>query len=647
MAEAKTGRWKAIWKQVIYTIPAVTLMWLQMALVMAIDRNMAIISFVPPVYFIMNRARKFRLRMFVKDYLLLVSLMILGNFVTWHIALQVVADLIIGFCIVFALCNRASQYGYLSYFMAFVFIQFRPIPFSKTGLLFGLVSLMFALDLVWFGVAILYRRRHHISIIYHQKEMGVAAAYLEILAKDPYSVREETPEAVELKKVIDAVYSAFYDSRRFPSTISYRSLVLYKIAIFLKRMYHLPNLVGREILVEERESLEGLAAMLRHGQQNIIHGDADALIMEVVNLQRPDETTFDRYYNTSLEQWARILHDICFYQKSQEKTLITGFQASGDYIRRFGLGSYLLLNEYRVRFALRLSSVLAFTALVAYFIPDQYSYWLPLNAIFMVHPIYEQSITQMNGRIMGTLVGSLLALFLFHAFPYSWMHLVGFAAGSFLFYAWSPAKWSRNIWTAVYATSLVSLSMGVDSTVITRVAYILTASVVSTVFNRFVFSMNDRSQYINTLQSLAHLSSQLLERLTVKELHDVELGAIIYSSGQLHYMQNIMAGYLKRTTSDLEAGRNLRLGEQFLRLHDKLLRIYYVLISNEAYEEYRDTLCKIRDCIQGGIDRHPEMVRSADFEEVEVLVEDLERELQVEFGGVPSLMGRKIEEVEV
>ena len=91
------------------------------------------------------------------------------------------------------------------------------------------------------------------------------------------------------------------------------------------------------------------------------------------------------------------------------------FSKSKEYFEKYSKYKFSL-NQFKIRFAIRISLLLAisFTAIRAFNIPK--GYWIPMTIFLLTMPFYEDSKKRVSLRFKGTVIGLIASFILFSIF---------------------------------------------------------------------------------------------------------------------------------------------------------------------------------------------------------------------------------------
>ena len=114
----------------------------------------------------------------------------------------------------------------------------------------------------------------------------------------------------------------------------------------------------------------------------------------------------------------------------------------------------LSLESFEMRFAMRLSIVMALSCTISYVLPITHSYWIPLNAFLLLQPSCEDSSYRMKTRPIGTLIGCCIEFLVYPFLPSVGVQLLFALVMISLMYCSTPGTWYQPIFSTCYALTL-------------------------------------------------------------------------------------------------------------------------------------------------------------------------------------------------
>ena len=119
----------------------------------------------------------------------------------------------------------------------------------------------------------------------------------------------------------------------------------------------------------------------------------------------------------------------------------------------------LSLNNFEVRFALRLAVVMTISTTVSLLWEFEHTYWFPLHAFLLLQPSYEESAHRMITRPVGTAIGCLVVHLVYPWLP-GLTGVFAFALAMIsLMYCCTPGSWVHPIFSTSFALALATLTV--------------------------------------------------------------------------------------------------------------------------------------------------------------------------------------------
>ena len=178
----------------------------------------------------------------------------------------------------------------------------------------------------------------------------------------------------------------------------------------------------------------------------------------------------------------------------------------------------LSLNNFEVRFALRLAVVMTISTTVSLLWEFEHTYWFPLHAFLLLQPSYEESAHRMITRPVGTAIGCLVVHLVYPWLP-GLTGVFAFALAMIsLMYCCTPGSWVHPIFSTSFALALATLTVKEGQAIQLRLFYLLLAVALVLVVNRFLVPTRKATQFRHNLRTLCRLQASYWE-LVQRSLH--------------------------------------------------------------------------------------------------------------------------------
>lgn len=448
----------------------------------------------------------------------------------------VVINLIVPFLIVYLYTDRFKPKGYFVYVMAFVFMQLRPIQLS--ALPKRLCALTYGMIVVILALFINSLKQRQLNS-YDLAQKGLLNLSKQI---NKQSQKESIKDEIdELSKIMNGLNNLVYSSRNykylmnsFGSNNYYFMLVLQKFQyvihkinlcdddlndwnIYLKRLNELLEKLSKEINEEDNTYLIKLLDDFQEGT-NIISANIESEISEIISilkmvLSKMDSSIFDE----EKETWKipKRIHKLR------------------------GIRYNLKLDRFQLRFAFRLSFVVATTFFITRLTGLDHSYWIPMNAFFMVAPFYEESAQKVNHRILGTIGGSILTLVLLHLFHTVSAHIIIVALMTICMYSVTPSTWIMTSYSTCYGLALTTIAMNQDEAIILRLVYIVVAAMIAILANKYILPNKSSYEFQLNIKRLITIDREMVRMLRMalenrKEMDETYFKELLIQSNQVN-----------------------------------------------------------------------------------------------------------------
>lgn len=505
-------------------------------------RYSIIVSFMTTIFQV-RRQKPFSLKGMILLFVEQMSICMLAFLATLNLPLCILFNAIVPFFLVYLQSTQFYPKGYFTNAMAFVFLQLSPVGFDGLLPLTGVIAYALSVLILAFY---LYSLLHHTSQNYSLARKGLAILADEFsLMSDGKNKKEHIAQLLTFQGTL---HSMAYKSRgtrhvvRGEGKVHYMFALLFQRASYFIQDYSPEN---EDKWLKDRDLLRKTAEFLRKTGQDFTLDDNEPLIQEACELLgETDELSerFSVFLRNFLHLLVLTLHDIT--EINHEKN--TKSWKLPQYVRPFeGIRNRFRLDNFEVRFALRLSLVLVLSFAICRITDINHSYWLPLNAFLLVQPMYEDSARRLKTRLSGTILGSILAFLVI-----SQIHGL---AGHFLFatvmvsfmYCFVPGTIIQAICSTGFSLSLTSLTMSSTTAVELRIAYVLSAVILVLIINKFFFQTSLRGQFHHNMKELFYVEESYLTMLNISTKRQIDYGVVSETLTHFHLLYGQAADYLK------------------------------------------------------------------------------------------------------
>ena len=551
--------------------------------------------------------------------------------------LCILLNILVPFVLVFTQSSQFNPKGYFSYAMLFVFLTLMP-PTTPTELLTELV-------VFWFCVCLLT-----VSLWGYRYFFGVPSTPLtldgtlsELAELIPLLIYPERQRELEqrFQQLLHDFHQLSYHQNFF-SIQSRETQVHDMVATLVQRFsYLISDYEWRGELDQSRISaLEELSAFLRETVP-LLDTPAQARQLEaaqqLLNRMSIPEGRIRIFCRSllhmlilllrtrgALSQPPRAVHRISWGELLQQTRL------------------RLSLESFEMRFAMRLSIVMALSCTISYVLPITHSYWIPLNAFLLLQPSCEDSSYRMKTRPIGTLIGCCIEFLVYPFLPSVGVQLLFALVMISLMYCSTPGTWYQPIFSTCYALTLTSMTLNETTAITLRIVYLGAAVILVFLVNRFFFPIRKEALFTHNIKALFSLHNRYWDIIRKGLSQDTELSVSCEILTHFHMLYEECVAYLKRASAfplrnDLQTVL-LTLWHMFSELE----QMHYMVRAKRVDPEEKPAILDLISAIQK--DLYP-IIRYQDFtplkEQIHCRDKDLAYLLHEYLGHAESLLQYK------
>nr|WP_279325030.1 FUSC family protein [Clostridium sp. 1001275B_160808_H3] len=263
-----------------------------------------------------------------------------------------------------------------------------------------------------------------------------------------------------------------------------------------------------------------------------------------------------------------------------------------------GIRYNLKLDKFQLRFALRLSFVITATFLISKLTGLNHSYWIPMNAFFMITPFYEDSAQRINNRILGTIIGSILAFILLSIFKTPNSHIVIIVIMTICMYSATPSTWIMTSYSTCYGLALVTLAMDRTEAIELRLVYIFIAAIISILASKYILPNKSSYEFKLNVNKLIEIDRRMVSMLrkaleNKDEFDNTYLRELLIRSNQINLD---IKNYKKKNEYEQSFYNNLlEINKQLIH---EVRQISYIAINNEGILQEDKNINEVLDNIE-------------------------------------------------
>lgn len=443
-----------------------------------------------------------------------VAISALAGLCTVHIAVRLVLNVVFPFVWVCLHSSPFDKQGYFVGAMTFVFVQLMRITPGEVGYMVIVSCCTSALTAAAIIIIVLIRRSRKPDYSVIRSGLLAVAARLE-------NARGK-PAEDDLFSVDERLYRLSYDGNYVVHPFrgmenAYCSFAL----LFQRAAYYFSD----EALYKESAQVDELklklAAFLRKAEQQINLENNDALIAEASAMVKEADALkgrFGTFCRNFLRLFVIALGDLTKKKQPRRGNPLKSYASE--------FFNHIKLNTFGLRFAGRLSLVSFSCFLIMFLLDSEHCYWIPLNAFLLVRPSYEESVSRMRARMIGSIAGCLIAYGAYALFPNTIGLYIFFSVMIILTYSSSAGKWPQSLFATASGVSIASLSLGNTSAVEYRLLYLAIAVAIVFVANKFFFPSTRQREFRSNLRSLFNMQKVYITILQSALVRTTDLGVL-------------------------------------------------------------------------------------------------------------------------
>lgn len=206
--------------------------------------------------------------------------------------------------------------------------------------------------------------------------------------------------------------------------------------------------------------------------------------------------------------------------------------------------NHLKLNAFEFRFALRLALVMTICFAIVDLSQAEHSYWLALNAFVIIQPLYEDSVTRVQARLIGSIIGCVAAYGACLLLPGPAWTYAFFTVMITCMYLSTPGKWVQPIFATACGVSMASITLGSGAAVEYRLLYLGIAALLVFLVNRFIFPSTREKQFRFNLHELYRMQRYYIRVLEAGLSRKISLTILHNTLVNFHMLCDEVRKYL-------------------------------------------------------------------------------------------------------
>ena len=464
---------------------------------------------------------------------------------------SIVFNFFVPFGIVYLLSDKFNPKSYFVYGMEFVFLQLVPIsaemlPMQLAALGYGLAVVTAAL----YGYAHLIHRRRHYGTV--RKGLKNLSAQLDKLAQG----QDITAEHLALPPMMVHMNEVIYSSRNYTYLANGYGKINYWFMVLFQRFYYFTDhfvTPGVKPCEQDATYYKTLSQLLSEISDQLNQKD-NHILLEHLQTFLDTQHLADPRQDEAMEELLQLLMlalgelEHCSMAKPQKSWKL----ASEQRMYRNWRGLFQL-EQFQIRFALRLSVVLCFGFSFVRITGLEHAYWYPMTAFLMLMPYAEESLMKINNRILGTLGGvavSICLMSFFHTMPQYIAIMIVMTC--FMYYV-PVTSWTMTVYSTCYGMTLAQLRLGVMQASQLRIVYVLLAAVTAFLANRFLLPNTAKREFRKSVEELFELDLAMVRQMKNQyETGHQDLNQMRDPLVRSHLLENEITTYMNTKMTQAE-----------------------------------------------------------------------------------------------
>ena len=421
----------------------------------------------------------------IRILLLELSIVIVSYLSSINMWIGIVVNFISIFLIMYTIVSPYDIGFYKPFIMLYVFTQY--VTVSRSELPNRLLSVVFGCIII---TLFSYIRKHNekdILINNVKSSLSIIKEQLNNVIENDYQENLSDKCSKMMRALAYKVYITRY--KRFLTTklgkiqfrlfiyIEYLNLYIKSLEIKYKKRHiskkeikELINLIDKVIsycknkitidsLYDEikyiKEKLEGNSSYIK---------DGFIIIFKIINNLSEISKMSDEEVNTVYTEWERTKYDK----------------------RLYSFKAYFKKDSIRFKFAIRMAITLTVSLFAAEILGFHKVIWAVITIMSIMQPYYEDTISNVKGRIKGNAIAILITGILINIINNKIFTIVILIIALYLLYAFK--KYSRiSLYAGIASICLSSLSENINKLIFYRVGYLIVGVIVVLLANKYIF----------------------------------------------------------------------------------------------------------------------------------------------------------------
>ena len=427
---------------------------------------------------------------------------------------------------------RSSPFNNKGYFVGmitFVFLQL--IPFERPDIPKLMVISTMATGILVAVLMILQRFRTR------KMDFSVIRNGLRLIADRLYSGDTDPAGLLSLEHTM---YKMSYNGHNVMHVFARAEHIYYTFGLIFQRCaYYFTDKKNASAAEAAPHARRELAAFLSRAALEMNQQDNSSLICDARELLKKGEHLefrFGSFYRNILRLLSVALKEMT--EKNSYKEPFPVHRYFQDLL------NHLKLNAFEYRFALRLSIVMTVSFAVMDLVHTEHSYWMAMNAFVIIQPMYKDSTSRVQARLIGSVIGCVVAYVATLFLPgTAWIYAF-FSVMISCMYLSTPGKWVQPVFATASGVSMASIVIGSGAAVEYRLLYLGLAALLVFLVNRFIFPSTPDKQFLFNLHELYRMQRYYIRVLEAALTRKISLTILHNTLVNFHMLCDEVRKYL-------------------------------------------------------------------------------------------------------
>lgn len=403
--------------------------------------------------------------------------------------------------LVYLLTDEYNPNSYFPYLMAFIFLQVFPI--EPKDMINRILAIITSYLIVYFALCII-SPNGEVTKIEELIEKGFDETISQmniLILGDGKKARENQFKLFSIEKDINKFVYLGGKNKYYQFIVAFQ---------------HINNMIedfsSESSIKNNKNSYEKLLELLEFLKVNLKDKDACGYrINKFIENNRFSDRNLKIYVDSVMKYFLEAINHMNSKNFNLRKFLEFNGNIHKEYFKAYSKYN-LKLNEFKFRFALRISIILTLSFLVVRLLHLEKGYWLPMTIFLLEVPFYTDSKTRVWNRFKGTALGTVLALILFSVFRTKLDHIIIILLATLLKYSFKNYG-VMSIYITCYALGISTISMNDELAGFYRLGYTGIAAIVVLFANREIFPNKNHSELKNMIGRLLELDSVMIDKV--------------------------------------------------------------------------------------------------------------------------------------